>query len=433
MQRENEPDLHREIEATSETDSEPNSRNLTRGLLALIDQGFVSLNNFVTFILVAKFCSREDLNLYVLAWSIFNVFRVIQERGLAAPYFVFAHDKNRDNASMSGSSLVHQVLYAIAVIVLFVSLALIFGWQGKPVGMAACILSLVIASPFVLLRDHLRAISCAHFRYSDAVMLSAIAMLVQIAFILLADWLGRMNVVTVFMAMGVGSLIPCGLWYLLRPIVIRFDVGRFRPDWKLTYAYSKWLVAARIFPSLAMGILPWIVMWAIDEDSAGTLGGCITLANISNMFVFGANYFFLPRAVKALNDNGQAGLTKILIETVVVFSAVLSCLCLVYLFLGNWILVFVFDESFEGYAFLASLIGLSYLIVSFSTIAGNGMTALGSPEGLFWGELAFGIVAIIFGTLLSIQFGLIGTAVALCVASLLATVVETRYLFRLLK
>jgi len=61
------------------------------------------------------------------------------------------------------------------------------------------------------------------------------------------------------------------------------------------------------------------------------------------------------------------------------------------------------------------------------------MTALGSPEGLFWGELAFGIVAIIFGTLLSIQFGLIGTAVALCVASLLATVVETRYLFRLLK
>lgn len=433
MEPENEQDSVREIETTSETASDSTSRNLTRGLLALFDQAFVSLNNFVTFILVAQFCSRDDLNLYVLAWSIFNVFRVIQERGLAAPYFVFANEKDHDNVSFSGSSLIHQGLFAIAISLLFIGLASIFGWRGSPVGMAACILALVLASPFVLLRDHLRAISCAHFRYGYAVMLSAIAMSVQIALILIADWLDSLNVVVVFMAMGVGSLLPCALWYFLRPIAIRFDFARLRPDWKTTYAYSKWLVAARIFPSLAMGIMPWIVMWAINEDAAGTLGGCITLANISNMFVFGANYFFLPRAVKALNDNGQNAMTKVLLETVIVFSAVLSCLCFVYLFLGDWILVFVFDESFEGYAVLASLIGLSYLIVSYSTIAGNGMTALGNPEGLFWGELAFGIVAIIFGTLLSFQFGLIGTAVALCIASLLATVVETRYLFRLLK
>lgn len=416
----------------SEQHADSPKRKLTQVFFALVDQGFVSLNNFVTFILVSKFCSRDDLNLYVLAWSIFNIFRVIQERGLAAPYFVFAHDKDQQRDSFLGSSLIHQALFAVAVSVLFVGLASMFGWRGSPSGMATCILSLVIASPFILLRDHLRAISCAHFRYGFAVMLSACAMAIQIAIILTAHWQNRLNVSVVFFAMGLSSLIPALLWYMLRPVPIRFDVSRFRPDWSTTYAYSKWLVAARIFPSVAMGVMPWIVMWAVDENAAGTLGGCITLANISNMFVFGANYFFLPRAVKALKDRGQTAMCKVLWETAIVFSIVLTSLCLGYLFLGNWLLVQLFDQSFEGYAILASLIGLSYLIVSYSTIAGNGMTALGNPEGLFWGELAFGIVAILLGTLLTIQFGLIGTAVALCIASLFATVVESWYLRRLL-
>ena len=113
MEPESEQDSNQEIGVASESVNEPTSRNVSRGLLALFDQAFVSLNNFITFILVAQFCSRDDLNLYVLAWSIFNVFRVIQERGLAAPYFVFAHEKDRQNDTFSGSSLTHQFLFCL--------------------------------------------------------------------------------------------------------------------------------------------------------------------------------------------------------------------------------------------------------------------------------------------------------------------------------
>jgi O-antigen/teichoic acid export membrane protein len=177
-----------------------------------------------------------------------------------------------------------------------------------------------------------------------------------------------------------------------------------------------------------MGLLPWIVMWMIDEDGAGIWGACLTLANISNMFVFGANYFFLPHTVQALKTRGVVGMGRVLWQAAIVFTVVLSALCVFYLFCGGFVLKSAFGERFEPYAVLTAVIGLSFLVVSYSTVAGNGMTALGRPEGLFWGELAFGIVCVVGGAFLSKTMGLNGTALGLCLASLTATIVESAYL-----
>lgn len=408
-------------------------RDWTKGLLALIDQGFVSLNNFVTFILVAQFCqSRGDVNLYVLAWSIFNILRVIQERGLAAPYFVFSHERGRDVVTFLGSSLIHQSIFAALSGIFFALLAGFFSWWSTPAGMVGSSMILIVAAPFILLRDHLRAISCAHFRYGVAVFLSATAMILQISIIVGCYLWSSINVVVVFAAMGLSSLIPCAIWLLVRPQPFKVLTHRVVEDWIATSSYSKWLVAARFFPSAAMGLMPWIVVWAIDENAAGTLGSCITLANISNMFVFGANYFFLPKAVQALNNRGKSAMLQVLWQTAAVFGFVLSALCAFYWLLGDQVLGLAFGNSFTGHATLVTVIGLSFLIVSFSTIAGNGMTAIGKPEGLFWGELAFGIVAMIAGWFLANEFGLIGAAVAMCLAAASATIVEGVYLFKTL-
>ena len=410
-----------------------NPRNVLKGLLALVDQAFVSLNNFVTFILVAKFCpDRSDIDLYFLAWSIFNVLRVIQERGLAAPYFVFAHAEERDGRSFLGSSLVHQFCYAIVAAILFAVLASLFSLWQSPVGMAQCCLVLIVSAPFILLRDHLRAVSCAQFRYGMAVFLSAAAMVIQISLIIGLFFVDRLNVFAVFVVMGIASFLPCAFWFWLRPIPFVVSRQQVRADWGATFQFSKWLVMARFFPTAAMGLLPWFVVWAIDENAAGTLGGCITLANVSNMFVFGANYFFLPKAVKALNQAGSSSMVKVLLQTAVVFGLVLALLCVIYWFAGDLILTLAFGESFRGYARLATVIGLSYWIVSFSTIAGNGMTALNRPQGLFWGELSFGVVALVAGALLPYYYGLLGAAIAMCLASAAATIVESYGLVRCL-
>ena len=155
-----------------EIESPSLKRNLHDGVLALMDQAFVSLNSFVTVFLVAQLCSTRDINLYALAWSILNFFRVIQERTLAAPYFVFAHEQDQDKPTFLGSSLTHQGAFAVLSSLLFVVAASFFAIRQNPQGISSCLFVLVFAAPFILLRDHLRAVSCANFNYRAAVLLS---------------------------------------------------------------------------------------------------------------------------------------------------------------------------------------------------------------------------------------------------------------------
>ena len=407
-------------------------RKVQHGILALVDQAFVSLNTFVTMIFVAQLCLQSEFNRYALAWSVFAIFRVIQERALAAPYVVFAHERDRDGPTFLGSSLVHQCCFSLLSSILLALLAVGVAIDGRMEGMASCLFWFAIATPFLLLRDHLRAVSCTHFRYGVAASLSASAFLLQTGMILAAYGVQVLRVEIVIAAMGLASLLPCLVWLLARPHPYRVYWTQVTRDWLTVSRYSRWLVAARCFPSAASGLLPWIVLWQINENASGILVGCLTFANLSMMFILGANNFFQPRAVQALHSEGKRALCRILLESIVVFAVVLSSLCGFYFLFGEWLLEWIYGEGFTGYGNVVSLLGVNVLIVGFSMVAGNGMAALGKPKGLFWGEVAYAIVTLLMALLLTAPYGLIGTAIALCCGSLAATFVSLFVLGNLL-
>ena len=421
------------MSAADEPESLNSKRNICDGLLALADQAFVSLNSFVIVFLVSRLCEIQDINLYALTWAILNFFRVIQERTLAAPYFVFAHEKDRNASTFLGSSLTHQGVYAIASSLLFVFAAGYFAIRKDPEGIAACLAVLVFAAPFILLRDHLRAVSCAHFNYKAAALLSGGALFLQIGFVLVVWLTGMLNVVLVLVIMGLASLIACGFWLCLGTQQFEFDKTRVLQDWNSTKEYSKWLVAARAFPTAASSALPWIVLWCINEDASGLLLKCLTLANVALMFLSGANNFFLPRIVKSLQEKGPTAMVNVLFQSAIAFTVVLSILSLGFFVFGDWVIEVVLKAGEGDHGLVVGLLGLNFLIVSYSMVAGNGMTAMGKPAGLFWGELSYGIVAVVLVIALSPTWGLVGTAIGLCLASLVATIVETGMLYFLLR
>lgn len=409
-------------------------RSLTDGMLALADQAMVSLTSFLTMLLVVKLCTRGDLNLFALTFSVFSVFRVAQERALAAPYVVFAHQPGTDRASFLGSSLIHQASFGILSAALLAALAIGFKVVGGPGGIGpdgidSCLLAAAVASLFVLLRDHLRAISCSHFRYAAACMISGFALLIQLGLMYAAYRFGFLTVQVVFLTMGLSSLISCAIWFAMRLEPVRFVANRIVEDWRVVFRYSRWLVAARCFPTVASSLMPWIVYWAIDENASGAFASCITLANITMMFVFGMNSYFQPRTVAALHRHGTGAMCRTLLESVAVYAIILSSLCVVFVVAGGWLMRSIYGAEFGAYGHVVAVLGLNTLIVSFSIVAGNGMAALGRPKGLFIGEVAFAVVAVSLALLLSAPFGLVGTATALCGASLASTIVSV-YIFR---
>ena len=377
-----------------DSDSPSVRRHAVDVVLALADQVFISLTTFVTMILVAKWCGTADLNVYVLAWSVLNFFRVIQERALASAYVVYAHETGRDSVAFLGSSLAHQGLFGVATALAFVVLSAAASIAGGPDGLSTSLLVLAIASPLVLLRDHLRAISCTHFRYGIAVLLSGSALLIQLAVMFAFHQIGQLSAGVVFAAMGVSSLIPSLVWLRLRPQPYQLNRKQLATDWRTTFQYSRWLVAARFFPSVASSLLPWIVLWLINEDAAGIWGGCMTIANVSMMFVTGSNNLFQPRAVRALHRHGKVAMTRILSVSAAFFAAALSAMCLVFFLFGGPLLALAFEPSFASYGIVVAILGLNVLLVSFSMVAGNGMAAMEKPRGIFVGELTWSAVTI---------------------------------------
>lgn len=407
--------------------------NVLRGFLALVDQGFVSLNSFVTIILVAQLCGQSAVNVYALAWSVLNIVRVLQERLLAAPYTVLVHQPHRDQPLFLGSSLAQQAGFSLLTSLLFVGLGFLFGVYNFSVeGLSACMFMIALAAPFILLRDHLRVVSCSHFRYGSAVALSGGALAIQIAAMLVAYQLGWLNAVVVFATMGGASAITAFAWLGLRPQPWSFRKQQAWDDCRCTLAFSRWLVAARVFPSVASCLLPFIAVWLINEDAAGALVSCITLANVSLIFVTGANNFYQPRAVTAYQNNGTSGLWKVLLEATIVFTVVLGTMCFVYFYWGDVLLSLLFGEDFRGYGSVVGILGVYALITSYSIVAGSGMTAIGKPKGLFLGEASFAVATIGLALLLSVPLGIEGAAYALLGGSVAATGIAVAIFWRML-
>ena len=401
----------------------------------MLDQGFVSLNTFLTLILVAKLGGQSAVNLYVLAWNLLNVARITQERMIGAPYVVFAHQETRDRPAFLGSSLVQQAVFSFATLVLFGLFSVVTAttnWFAMPAGMAACLAIIAIAAPMILLRDHLRVVCCANFKYPSAVFLSGSALLIQLGLIFAIFATGWLNAAWVFAAMGVASLLPALVWFAKRTQPFRVNRQQAKLDWKTTFDYSRWLVAARVFPTVTICLLPFIALWMINEDASGVFGSCVTLANVSLIFVHGANNFFQPRAVKAFNQQGKKALCAILLESALFFGAVLSVLCGVYFLLGGRLLTMMLTEEFSQYGYVVGILGIYGLIVSFSIVAGNGMAAMGQPQGLFAGEVAFSIVTIGLAVWLCGSMGIAGVAWALVGGACAATLIGVWFFMHLL-
>jgi len=411
----------------------PARKSLTKVVLALADQAFVSLNSFVTMVVVAKFCSSGDLNVYVLAWSILCFFRVIQERMLAAPYVVFAHQPDRENSAFLGSSLIQQGWFSLVSSVVFIALAVLFKFVPGPEGLSVCFAVIAGALPPILMRDHLRAVSCTHFRYDAAALLSGVALILQFVIMYFCYRYAALTAFAVFAAMGIASLLPALVWLYLKTEPFTFVRQQLMSDWQVCYRYSSWLVAARFFPSVVNSLLPWLVLWMISENASGIWGSCMTLANVSMMFVIGCNNLFQPKAVVALQAQGKSAMQNVLGLSAVVFSIMLTSICLVYFFAGEQLLALAFNEKLAGYGNVVTILSVHVLICSLSVVAGNGLAALEKTRGIFFGEFFWSIVTLIAATLLMPEFGLTGAAVAICLGSLAATLIEGGWLIYWLK
>jgi len=65
-------------------------RALHQGIISLADQAVASATNFATGIIIARACSKEELGLYMLGFSLIFLMTDFQTSLITTPYMVYA-------------------------------------------------------------------------------------------------------------------------------------------------------------------------------------------------------------------------------------------------------------------------------------------------------------------------------------------------------
>jgi hypothetical protein len=105
-------------------------RALHQGILPLADQAVASAANFLTGEILARTCSKEELGLHMLGFSLILPVTDLQTSLIATPYMIYAQRlKGLAHALYTGSSLIHQLALS-----LFTLLALAAGAVAVTLG-----------------------------------------------------------------------------------------------------------------------------------------------------------------------------------------------------------------------------------------------------------------------------------------------------------
>ena len=241
-------------------------------MVSIVDQAVVSATNFATTLIIARLCTKADVGVYYLAWTLVLFIVAAQGNLISVPYTVYCRRRDgRSLVSYSGSMLVHQLLTSIVAVLCLTALAICFCLGFGPQAMRPLGWVLVCAAPFILLREYARRFLFAHLNLAAAVVMDVGVSCVQLASLLILGYFNVLTVPAVYAVMGGASAMAMTMWLLTNRQPMRFQMDRFLPDWRENWNFGKWALAGQL-TGLAFYILPWLLAITHGEADTGMFG-----------------------------------------------------------------------------------------------------------------------------------------------------------------
>lgn len=405
-----------------------------KNFLSLSDQAVVSGTSFVTSVMIGRLCSQDELGVYALALTVVGVIRSVHCELVGAPFCVFSHRHEDDElATYCGSVTVHQF-----VLTLLSVLALAAFYAAGEFGLLRTSIQpvlgvLLVAAPFLWLREFLRGFLFGRFRVGVAFAVDTVVAIGQLGGLALLALTGRLTVASGFAVMGAACAAAglAGLWLHREPVRIRRT--RIVADWRSNWQFARWTLASHLVGSTTPFVMPWIVESLRGPAVTGSFAACVTLIGLSTMFVTGVANVLTPSAARAFYQGGAGQLRPLLIRTALLFTVVLGTFCTIVLFRGEWLMAFVYGNKFTGLGPVCLWLALASWVNSLGVTAGNGLWALERPQANLVADACTLTVTLTAAALLVGPWGAYGAGLAMLLGITAGTTVRCATLVRWLR
>ncbi len=401
--------------------------SVRQGMTTIADQGVVSMTNFLTGVIVARSCSREELGLYSLGFGVVLLLTSAQTCLVSVPYNVYCmRVPEGERSAYTGSTLAHQMVMVVASIALLgAGLHLPSPGTGIP-GMGPVLSTLALTIAFTLAREYGRQLFFSRLRFASVLLLDVAVAVLQLAVLLWLAHVGRLSARVAFAVTGATSAVAVVLWAMLARRLFELVPTRVLAAFRMNWVIGRWSLAAGIAAVAGTQLYPWFIAASRGTDQAGMLAACTGITALTNPLVIGMGNFLAPKITHAFAEGGVEAVQRVTRTALLAFVAIMGFICPALFLGGGELLKLVYGVRYAGHGLTVGLLSLALVADWLSLPAHYTLLLMERADVTFKSNLIEVLVTVTLGFALVTGLGVIGAAIGLLVGYSLATLFKWR-------
>lgn len=371
-----------------------NGDTAKQGSIVLLDQGFLSIANFSTGVLVARACSKEEYGLYVLAWSLLLIFSSILRAIVQVPFTIYIPRlPDPEKNTYQGSALIHSLgLGIVLTLIVITAPTLPFMQHGKWNDLATIAPVLAILVVPYLLREFIRSALFARLDFFSSLTANIAATTIQLAAIGTLYATGKLQVINALEAILAASIFASlfMLWAHKAKIVIH--AREILTDMKRGWSVSKWVLINVVGTIGTSHAFPWLLLSLIDTKSVAIYGAAMAVSAVVSPFLRAVNAYILPRMAHGFREGDTMALRRMLNRSIAALAIPYGIWTIIGSVYAKEILTFLYSNEYSGYGLIVILLLIKAMIESVSAPMTSTLLTLERPDittkALFLGTFA---------------------------------------------
>jgi len=398
---------------------------IRKGVITLADQAVVSVTNFLTGVIVGRACTKEELGLYMLGFTIVLFFIGLQSSIISIPYTVYGPRlEPKDLFEYTGSTLTHQFALSTIATICLISAGLTLSLGIGPEGLSQVTWALAVTIIFILLREYARQLFFAHLRMQTAFLMDLCLFGFQIGGLIAFAYLDLLSASKAYLVIGVESGLVTFYWLILFRKTFLFKRLRVLVDLGRNWSFGKWHVLSTLSNFVGNQAFPWFLAAFHGTTATGVLAACLGISALANPLLMGVINFLRPHAAHALNHGGTDQMLPIIFKSTIVIAMFMCLFGAIVFLLGEQLVVLIYGAKYAGTGLIMAILIIGMCVNALLIPINCALHALNRPDVGFKSRFIAMGVTLTLGLWLVSSFGATGVAIGLLAANFVASVYE---------
>ncbi len=334
-----------------------------QGYLSAIDQGVISLSNFLATIILARNVDPTQLGVYGVGFVTLRLVRAFQDGLIVQPMNVFGAGMEQDEFKQYATN---TSLFQIGLALISASVVAVSGWVLTELGndtAGPTLFALWLPFLWWQMQEYLRRMLYTRGLVIKAVISSFIANGVRIAIMIYLVNQGTLSGVTGLEAIAWGSFVALfpSLWYTRHHWTRK--LVNLKGTWRRNWSFGRWLLGSTLTNWVAVEFYPILTAGLVSFAAAGAYRALQNLVAPIHLLLRAVDTFLTPRAANLYEKNGQRALTHTLRSIYLALGLPVLGILIIAMLFPEQLLTLIYGDTYLAYSNGVVLMALFYALM----------------------------------------------------------------------